>query len=470
MGINKNSISIFIDSKTDEFTNLAKDIWNHPQTALEETYASKVIASTLEKAGFSIEWNLGLLRTGFVASWGKGKPIIGFLGEYDALPGLSQKVSAKKKPIVDGGPGHGCGHNLLGIGSLGAALAFKEVLEKERIEGTIRYYGCPAEETGVGKVFMAKAAVFDDLDVALTWHPMYANTVMESSSLAVYSFKINFYGVSAHAAASPEMGKSALDAVILTDVGVNYLREHIIQQARVHSVITNGGLAPNVVPSYAQIWYYIRAPHRDQVEEIYLRVLDIAKGASLMTGTTFDTDFLSGQSEYLPNETVGSLMLANLREVGGPKFSEEDRRFAKELQETLVSGTVESALKSYGKSLEEIGNPLSETVIDHVPGMDKGTVLPASTDVGDVSQITPTAQLTACCIPLGVTLHSWQSTASVGSSIGFKGMIVASKAMAGTAVDLVLRPEFIKTAKEEFKKATGGKKYKSPLPEGAAPH
>lgn len=456
----------YLHVEENALSTLAKDIWEHPQLGLQETYGSKRIADELQKEGFSVKMNVAEMPTAFVASWGTGKPVIGILGEYDALPGLSQKVSAKQEPIKEGDPGHGCGHNLLGTASLGAALAVKEVMEKNEIKGTIRYYGCPAEEAGVGKVFMARGEVFDDLEAALTWHPMYANTVMNSSCLAVSSFRLNFHGISAHAAASPELGRSALDGVILTDVGVNYLREHIPQEARIHCVITNGGLAPNVVPSYAQIWYYVRAPRRDQVDELYARVLDIAKGAALMSGTTFDVEFLAGSYDYLSNETIGKIMLEELRKIGGPEFTEEEKYFAKQLQATLPPTTVESALKSYGLTREEIGDPLSEKIVDHVRGFDKGTLMPASTDVGDVSHIVPTGQITTCCMPLGVPVHSWQSTASVGSTIGFKGMMLAAKTLALTALDLLTNSEQLTAAMDEFKKSTEGKKYRSPLPEG----
>ena len=255
-----------------KYIKMASDIWDHPQLGLQETYAAKIIADELEKNGFSLERELADMPTAFAATWGQGKPVIGILAEYDALPGLSQKISAVKNPVNEGQPGHACGHNLYGVGCLGAALAVKKTMEDNGIKGTIKLLGCPAEETLVGKVFMAKAGVFDDLDVAVTWHPMYANTAWNGSSNALNSFKLNFHGVSAHAGSNPEMGRSALDAVMLTDVGVNYLREHIVQEARIHCVVTNGGLAPNIVPDYAQIWYYVRAPRRSQVEEIYPRI------------------------------------------------------------------------------------------------------------------------------------------------------------------------------------------------------
>jgi len=457
----------YLDANEDKLTELAKDIWEHPELGLQETRSSKLLAGELEEAGFSVEMGVGQLPTAFVASWGEGKPIIGILGEYDALPGLSQKVSATRDPVKEGAPGHGCGHNLLGVGSLGAALAAKEAMEKGRIKGTIRYYGCPAEEMMIGKIFMARAGVFDDLDAALTWHPMYANTVWWCSFLAMNSFKVNFHGVAAHAAAAPEAGRSALDAVELMDVGVNYLREHIIEKARIHCVITNGGKAPNVVPPYAQVWYYVRAPLREQVDEIYSRMLDIAKGAALMTGTTYDIDFLTGGYDMLPNDRLSELLLEKLKEVGAPKFTAEEVDFARKLQKTFPPDAVENALRSMGLTREEVGDPLCDKIVEP---FDKGKVMPASTDLGDVSHIAPTAQITTCCQALGTPLHSWQNVALVGSSIGFKGMMVAAKALALAALDLETKPDILKAARDEFEKKIGGKKYVSPLPEGAVPH
>jgi len=468
MNLEENVLSHLSD-KEDELATLAKDIWHHPQIALQESYASGLISSQLERAGFSVRRELAHMPTAFLGSWGEGTPIIGVFGEYDALPGLSQKISASREPTEEAGPGHGCGHNLLGVASLAAALTVKAVMEDHGIKGTIRYYGCPAEETLVGKVFMARDGLFDDLQAALTWHPMYANTVWNSASTAMNSFKFNFHGVSTHAAVSPEAGRSALDAVILTDIGVNYLREHIIQDARIHCVITNGGLAPNVVPSYAQVWYYVRAPQRSQVDEIYQRVLNIAKGASLMTGTTFDVQFLVGCYDYMPNETIGQTLLEKMKEVGAPQFTDDEIAFAKLLQTTVSHDAVEGMLRSYGLTREQVGDPLCDKILDKVGSWTKGDMVPGSTDVGDLSHIAPTAQVTTCCMPLGIPVHSWQSTASVGSTIGLKGMILAAKTLALTALDLLTKPQLVEAAHDEFEKATGGKKYVSPLPQGAVP-
>ena len=463
MNLEENSLC-YLEEKSELLEKIAKDIWEHPQLGCQETYAVQLITEQLIKAGFTLKEEIGGIPTAFLASWGEGEPIIGILGEYDALPGLSQQVSSQKKPVQKGAPGHGCGHNLLGVGSLGGSLAVKEMMEKEGISGTVRYYGCPAEETLTGKVFMARDGVFNDLDVALAWHPMNLNIVWNSSCLAMNSFKLNFYGKSAHAAAMPHMGRSALDGIMLTDVGINYLREHIIQEARVHGVITNGGLAPNVVPDYAQAWYFVRAPHREQVGEIYQRILDIAQGAALMSGTKHDVEFIAGCYEYLPNETIGEIMREKMKKVGVPQFTTQERKFAQNLESTLPHEMVEGALRAYGLRREEVGDFLCDRIIDNKGPYGKGKVMPGSTDVGDVSFIVPTAQFMTASMPVGVAAHSWQSTASFGSSIGFKGMLVAAKILALTAAELINKPETLERAKEELKQATRGKKYKSPLP------
>jgi len=465
MGLEEKALD-FLGVNEDKLVALAKSIWEHPELGVQETYASQLLCEQLKEAGFSVEMGVGQMPTAFVASWGEGKPIIGILGEYDALPSLSQKISTTQDPIEEDGPGHGCGHNLLGVGALGAALAVKAAMEENHVEGTIRYYGCPAEETLVGKVYMARDGVFDDLDAAITWHPAFANSLWASSALALNSFKVNFHGRASHAGGSPEMGRSALDGVQLMDVGVNYMREHIIKDARVHCVITDGGRAPNVVPPYAQVWYYVRAPKREQVEKIYAWMLDIAKGASLMTETTYDVEFLTGCYNILPNDVIGDLLMEKLKEVGAPQFTEEEKAFAKQLQETFPPGSIEKSLEHYKMTREEVGDPLCEKAIEPY---DKGEVMGGSTDVGDVSHIAPTAQLTTCCEALGTPGHSWQTVVASGSSIGFKGMMVAAKVLALTALDLETKPELLQAAREEFEKSTAGKKYVSPLPEDAVP-
>jgi len=456
----------FLKARQATLIELAGEIWQHPELGVQETRAASWIAQQLQQAGFAITWGVGQMPTAFVASWGEGRPIIGLLGEYDALPSLSQKVSPTQDPIQEGAPGHGCGHNLLGVGALGAALAAKEAMEKARVSGTIRYYGCPAEETLVGKVFMARDGVFDDLDAALTWHPGYTNSLWAATSTAMNSFKVNFHGLASHAGGSPEAGRSALDGVQLMDVGVNYMREHVIQEARVHCVITEGGRAPNVVPPYAQVWYYVRAPNRSQVESIYAWMLDIAQGAALMSGTRHDIDFLTGCYNTLNNDVIGELLMEKMKIVGAPQFSEEEKTLARQLQATFPAGSIEKALKHYKMTRDEVGDPLCEKVI---APYDKGEVMGGSTDVGDVSYITPTAQITTCCEALGTPGHSWQNVVTSGSSIGYKGMMVAAKTLTLTALALATRPDLIQAARQEFERKTAGQPYVSPLPKEAKP-
>lgn len=468
----KEVILSYLENQDEKLSWVAREIWDHPEIGLQETFASKLLATELAEAGFSIKRGVGQMPTAFVASWGEGKPIIGILGEYDALPGLSQKLTGVKDPVQNGGPGHGCGHNLFGTASMGAAIALKEAMQAHNIPGTIRFYGCPAEETLVGKTFMAKDGVFDDLDAAIAWHPGSTNMVWHGSSLAMNSFKVNFHGVAAHGAGAPHLGRSALDGVMLMDVGVNYLREHIIQEARIHCVVTSGGQAPNVVPPYAQVWYFVRAPRRDQVDEIYARVLDIAKGAALMSGTTHDIEFITGCYDLLPNNVMSDLLLAKLQEVGGMTFTPQEIAFAEQLQGTFPAGAVQMEQYMLGKMVASTVDPadyapaLPTAVLPHAANP---PVLPGSTEVGDVSWITPTGQITTCCWPIGTPPHSWQTTASSGSSIGAKGMLLSAKAMGLAALDLMTQPALLAAAQAEFATATAGKPYVSPVPDGAVP-
>jgi aminobenzoyl-glutamate utilization protein B len=468
----KETILNHINEQDEKMGYIAREIWDHPQIGLQETFASKMLAQELADDGFNIEWGVGQMPTAFIATWGAGSPIIGFLGEYDALPGLSQKLSTSKDPIEAGGAGHGCGHNLFGTACMGSVMAVKAAMEQENIKGTIRFYGCPAEETLVGKTFMARAGVFDDLDAAISWHPGSANIVWNGSSLAMNSFKVNFHGVAAHAGGAPHLGRSALDGVMLMDVGVNYLREHVMQEARIHSVVTSGGQAPNVVPAYAQVWYFVRAPHRYQVDEIYGRMLDIAQGAALMSGTTHDIEFITGCYDLLPNDTLSDLLLAKMQEVNDLKFTDQERAFAKELQETFPAGSVQRGFEWMQRSANggiadgDIDNPLWEQVLPH---SSTPPLMGGSTEVGDVSWITPTGQLTTTCWPLGTPGHSWQTVVSSGSSIGSKGMLLAAKSMALAGWDLLMQPELVAQAKAEFEAAKKGQAYVTPLPEGAVP-
>lgn len=351
-------------------------------------------------------------------------------------------------------------------------MALKTAMQQSNIKGTIRFYGCPAEETLVGKVFMARDGAFDDLDAAISWHPGSTNIVWNGSSLALNSFKVNFHGVAAHAGAEPEMGRSALDGVLLMDVGMNYLREHVIDKARIHSVVTSGGQAPNVVPAFAQVWYFVRAPHRRQVDEIYARVLEIAQGAALMSGTRHEIEFITGGYDLLPNNTLSALLLETMQAADGMRFTDQERSFAKDLQATFPAGSVQRDFDWMQKSARsgiaaaEIDNPLWEQVLAH---SDTPPLMGGSTDIGDVSWITPTAQLTTCCWPLGTPGHSWQTVASSGSSIGVKGMLFAAQGMALAGLELLTKPALLQAARAEFIKAKNGAEYVTALSKNSLP-
>lgn len=446
--------------------DVSRKVWGFAEVGLQENRSAEVQVRALQAEGFEVDQGTGGMPSAFVAEWGKGSPVIGFLGEYDALMGLSQKAVPTKDPVCAGAPGHGCGHNLLGAAAMGSAIALKRYMAAHKVSGTIRYYGCPAEETLIGKVFMARDGVFNDLDAAITWHPGSVNTAQLGSSNGLNSAKFTFYGKTAHAAGDPHNGRSALDAVELMNIGANYLREHVISDARLHYVITEGGGQPNVVPARAQVWYYVRAPHRYQVDEIYGRLNDIAEGAALMTGTSFDIDFLAGCYGVLPNDALALLCLDVFKEFGAPDWSADDIVFAEELAKSLDRKAVVEGLKVDGAPKEMLAQTVNTTVIDP---LDKGKTMGGSTDVGDVSWIVPTVQVSAACWPLGSPGHSWQVAAASGHSFGEKGMLRAAEVMAGGAVALLLDPSLIAKAKDEFKERLSGEKYVSPLPAGSKP-
>jgi aminobenzoyl-glutamate utilization protein B len=452
----------FLDSRKDELFWIADQVWDASELGFREHKSASIQADYLASNGFVVERQAGGIPTAIVAQWGTGGPRVGFLGEYDALAGVSQEVSCERKPREAGGPGHGCGHNLLGTAAVGAALALKEALSRAGIPGTVRYYGCPAEELLAGKVYMARQGLFDDLDVAITWHPGSMNTVRLGSGNAMNSVKFRFRGKTAHAAGDPHNGRSALDAVELMNVGANYLREHVINDARIHYVITEGGGQPNVVPADAEVWYFVRAPHRNQVDEIYERLVDVAEGASLMTGTSFEVNFLTGCYEVLLNEVLADVMWKSLQKVGPPQFDDSDLEFARALRETFDR----ASLLAMAKSPDFVEFNLKDQVLhrDLMPPRGKGRSGGGSTDVGDVSWIVPTVQMSAATVPLGCPGHSWQNCASSGHSIGKKGMMVAAKTMALCALELVKNPETIEKAKAEFLEKTKDSPYKCPFP------
>ncbi|OMP66303.1 amidohydrolase [Domibacillus epiphyticus] len=462
--MSKENILNWINSNESLFTSMAKQIWENPQVAYEEKYASELQRTTMEEAGFTITSNVGGIPTAFVAEYGSGKPIIGVLGEYDALPGLSQTVSAHHNEVVPNGPGHGCGHNLLGTAGVEAIMALKEIMKAEGITGTIRYYGCPAEEVLSGKTFMARAGVFDDLDCALTWHPGTSNFVINTSMQSMVSIKFHFKGTTSHAAAAPHAGRSALDAVELMNIGANYMREHVLDGSRIHYVITNGGLAPNIVPDHASVWYYLRSATKEGVDDLLARIQKIAEGAALMTETEVHSEVLAFAYETLANETLSDVMFENMKIANSLEFTEEEKSFGQELVNTVDPKVVQIAKNLFGASADEL-LPTSQQYNKQL----RGTSVAGSTDVGDVSWITPVAQVMTTCAPAGVQLHSWQATASFGSSIGFKGMHLAAKTIALSAFDLLMDEKIIEKARAEFRTSTESKQYEVGIPEEIMP-
>ncbi|MGG4496052.1 M20 family metallopeptidase [Brevibacillus reuszeri] len=474
---NRQRIAEIIDQKSELFTNVSDRIWEYAETRFEEFRSAELLCKTLEAEGFTVEKGVAGIETAFIGSYGSGSPVIAILGEYDALSGLSQeRGNATHQPIVAGGNGHGCGHNLLGSGSLAAAVAIRHYMEENGIKGTVRYYGCPAEEGGSGKAYMAREGLFNDADFAICWHPQTFNTLMSVSSLANYQVYFKFKGKAAHAAAAPHLGRSALDAVELMNIGVNYLREHIIPEARIHYAITNsGGFSPNVVQAEADVLYLIRAPKTQQVEEIYQRVCQIARGAAMMTETAVDIIFDKACSNLIPNQTMERVMYSNFTELGVPEFDQNEIDFARQIRTTIPDSDKNSELQMISKVLGARGKDLSEQLKNQelssilMPLMPAARLMSGSTDVGDVSWIIPTVQCSTTCFAMGTQLHSWQAVAQGGTSIGHKGMLHAGKIMAATAIEMLLSPELIAEAKAELVEKLNGTTYVCPIPADIKP-
>lgn len=467
------NIQNWIEEHRSEFIEISDRIWRYAELSHEEEKSADVLIKMLEHYEFSIKKNIGDLPTAFIASWGSGKPVIAILGEYDALPGLNQDTVPYKKPLEEGKNGHGCQHNLLGAGSLAGVIAVKQYLKNKNINGTIRYYGCPAEEAGAGKTFMVKAGVFDDVDIALCWHPASVTAVWNINVLANFSVLFRFHGKTAHAALDPYNGRSALDAVELMNVGANYLREHIIPEARIHYVITNGGGQPNVVPAKAESWYYIRAPTLPQVKEIYERICNIAKGAALMTETETEIIFLKGVSNLILNKTIENVIYEKLQEVGAPKFNKEETEFGEKIKKSVG----EKAMGAFMPLLKQLNIPQEFIRVfkdciffeEVLPHLQKEVTMPGSTDVGDVSWVTPTSQFATTCQAIATPGHSWQAVAQAGMSIGHKGMLTAGKVLALTALEFFQNEELIKEARKEFLQKVKENPYVSPIPNGVKP-
>ncbi len=468
-----NSAKTFLGENKERFERISEYIYSHPETRFEEYSSAEFLASECEKAGFQVERNVGNIETAFVASYGSGSPVIGFLGEFDALSGLGQEPNQTSYEPTEKNVGHGCGHNLLGTGAFAAACATKKYLEDNSLSGTVKFFGCPGEEGGSGKTFMVREGVFDGVDVAITWHPSPANSIMSLSSLANYQVYFRFKGSSSHAANSPHLGRSALDAVELMNVGVNYLREHVIPEARMHYAVTNtGGISPNVVQADAEVLYLIRSPKINQVDDIYKRVCKIAEGAALMTETELTIEFDKACSNYIPNRSLEKILHENLQEAGIDKADDEEITFAEKLWSTLSDGEKEGYLdiiKGFGykgDGTEFEGKYLAETISPYEPSNE---ILSGSTDVSDVSWVVPTAQLTASTSALGTPLHTWQMTTQGISSYAHKGMLRAAEAMSQTAVRLLENNEELESIQQEFKAFREANPYSCPIPEEVKP-
>lgn len=426
-----------IEEKKALICDTADRIWEYAELSLFEFKSCELYCNILEKEGFTVEKGISRIETAFMASFGKGRPVIGILAEYDALSGLSQKkASVSKEPLTEGGNGHGCGHNLLGAGALATAIGIKEYL-KASGHGTVILYGCPGEEGWASKAFMARDNEWKKLDAALTWHPYDKNEVVTGSSNACIQVKYTFYGIASHASGAPEKGRSALDALELMNIGVQFLREHISDRARIHYAITDaGGVSPNVVQAKAEAVYMVRSDKVKEALELQKRVDKIAEGAALMTETHFEKKLIDGLSEIVPNNTLEELLYENFRLLGTPEFSDEEQEFAKKLSSTY-SGGIE-------KGLSTLLLPLNKT--------EKFSA--TSTDVGDVSWETPTAQIHVASWPEDCPGHSWQNVSSAGSSVGHKAVLHAGKVLAAAAIDLFENRDIIEKAQNEFRERT----------------
>jgi aminobenzoyl-glutamate utilization protein B len=443
-----------VDDNAANWKQVSKEIWGYAELGYHEEKSSTLLQTQLKSAGFAVKSGVADEPTAFIASYGQGKPVIAILGEFDALPGLSQQTVPDRDPVVANAPGHGCGHNLLGSGAALAAVAVMKYMQANHIAGTLRYYGTPAEEGGSGKVYMVRDGLFKDVDVVLHWHPADRNAVNNGGALAVDSAKFTFHGIAAHAAMAPDRGRSALDAVMLMGNGIEFMREHVPSATRIHYIISKGGVAPNIVPDLAQMDLMARNPSNTTLTGIWDRILKIAQGAALMTGTTYEVTDIGSDANIVGNDALAPVAQKNLEEVGGFTLDDSQKEFALKLQKTLGIDTVPDLDQT------DVIQPLRPVDLN-APS--------ASTDVGDVSWTVPTIGFGAATFVPGVAAHTWQATASAGMSIGQDGMVIASKALALTAIDLFTRPELIVAAKADFDRKLTGKTYQSPIPAGQKP-
>ena len=427
----KNQFQESIDDRAEQFETIAKSIWDWAEMGYQEEKSSSLLQQTLKEEGFSMQAGVAGLPTAFSAEYGAGSPIIGILAEFDALPGISQQVATVRKPIPNKDGGHACGHHLFGTASTAAAITIKNYLNKTKTKGTIRLYGTPAEEGGSGKVYMVRSGLFDDVDIVLDWHASDKNAASPVTSMANRSAKFRFYGYSAHAAGAPEKARSSLDALEAMNFMVNLMREHIPDGSRIHYVITKGGNAPNVVPDFAEVFYYVRDFDVNILEDMWSRLINTAEAAALGTGTRMEYEIIHGNRPVLPNEVAQKVMYDNLVQVGGVSYTRAEQKFAKEIYETLIDPSLSI---SSAKTIQPY----------------KFTKGKGSTDVGDVSWKTPTARLRVATWVPGTSAHTWQAVAAGGMSIGMNGMINASKVLVGAAIDLYNDPRTVKNAKKEL--------------------
>jgi aminobenzoyl-glutamate utilization protein B len=431
-----------MDTRAMHYGEVSRKIWEFAELGYKENKSAALLKSELRSAGFRLEENIGGIPTAFTATFGQGKPVIGIMGEYDALPGLSQDNVPEQKPLVEGGPGHGCGHNLLGTASLFAAVTLKDWLAEKNIPGTIRFYGTPAEEGGGGKLYMIRAGVFNDVDVVLSWHPADRNGASLESSLAIMEAKFRFYGKPAHAAAAPDAGRSALDGLMIAANAIEFLREHVPDVTRIHYIVSNGGAAPNIVPDRAELFLYARHPSMPVLDKIWDRIVKCAQAGALASETRMEMEMIDSSYNTLPNDALAALGDKNARLVGGVTYTAEEQAFADAIRKTLPD-----RMRAMG-SQEKVEPPMEG----------KG---PASTDAGDVSWNWPMLELHAATFVPGVPAHTWQAAACAGMSIGRKGMVVAAKDLVLTAVDLFNDPSQVVATKASFEKRRAGLKYES---------
>lgn len=451
IGKNKQAVISSIDSKFNELTALSDKIWSYEEIAFQEEQSSAALAAYAESQGFKVTRGVAEIPTAFVAEYGSGSPVIGIMGEFDALPGLSQNKVPEKSPLNAGAAGHGCGHNLFGTASLGAATAIKELIEAGKLKGTVRFYATPAEEKYFGKLWMIRAGLFDDLDAIMDWHPSAETKADVQSSLALVDFMVEFTGQAAHASGDPWNGRSASDALELYTTGINYYREHIKPTVRIHYHIQDAGKVVNVVPDYAKIWVRVRDTKREGMDVVWKRVEAMAEGAAIMADVDYKVRLISGIHEILVNRTGGARMQQNLEYLGAIDYTEEEQDFAKKIQAATGKPQV---------GIESVIKPLEET-LEHPMG--------GSTDVGDVSWVVPTIRMGATTAPKDTPWHSWAVVACSGMSIGHKGMDYAAKALAMTMVDLFEDETLLEGVKAEFKKRKGDYVYKGIVPDGPPP-